>query len=88
MMTHTKGPWLQEADGYIVKRDDGGLIARNLSLSANGHLIAAAPELLEALRKISKGEGPFKQDRLEHCEAVVESMMRIASEAIAKADAP
>ena len=37
----------------------------------------------QALREIAKLEGPFKRDRLEHCQSVVENLERIAKEAIA-----
>jgi len=48
MSKHTKGPWTEDVSGYIDNKD-GDLIARNMSGAANGRLIAAAPELLEAL---------------------------------------
>lgn len=58
-MTHTPGPWI--ADGELIKRDCAALgntnvkIAkvsqRNLNTDGNARLIAAAPELLEALRE-------------------------------------
>ena len=61
MSKHTPGPWV--AKGPSVETEDGGLIAAVLDptergttvpdpyVVANAHLIAAAPDLLEALKK-------------------------------------
>ena len=61
-MKHTKGPWFK--DGHFIRQvDDSGLIAelyispnsndgRNQSLTDNARLIAAAPEMLEALEAV------------------------------------
>lgn len=58
-INHTPGPWSTEYDGSIVMRDqivsspiapDG---ATKEERRANAQLIAAAPELLDALRKIA-----------------------------------
>ena len=58
-MKHSPGPWLTEwRRGYrvFVEYDDGDelgrdLIARVSGAEANARLIAAAPEMLEALKK-------------------------------------
>lgn len=67
MMTHTKGPWhVREGMERAPQRvfdSDGGLVAEAHSLretvserlteaQANARLIAAAPDLLEALRVV------------------------------------
>ena len=52
---------------------------------ANARLIAAAPELLEALQEISKGAGAYDRDPLIHAENVIEDMKGIARAAITKA---
>ena len=44
----------------------------------------AAPDLLEVLEEIAKGEGAFSRDPLTHCSNTVESMKKIALAAIAK----
>src|SRR3990167_2358217 len=56
MTQHTPGPWTHEGQGYIKSEsaDAAGsrvcIIQRNVE--ANARLIAAAPDLLEALRSI------------------------------------
>ena len=66
-MTHTKGPWTatSEGDAYDISAwdDDGTVHIADVCISAsknpdaeneaNARLIAAAPELLEALRGIT-----------------------------------
>jgi hypothetical protein len=69
---HTQGPWRYEApDEVSIKDADGGRVAVCTNLRgalgmggrrdpnevlANARLIAAAPELLEALRKLRRGD--------------------------------
>lgn len=48
-------------------------------------LCAAAPEMLEALEEIAKGEGPFSRDVFTHACNTIESMKEIARKAIAAA---
>ena len=52
---------------------------------ANATLIAAAPDLLAALREITKGEGAFSRDPLTFANNTIENMKEIANTAIAKA---
>lgn len=63
---HTKGPW-HAANRYEVKNEIG-LIARvatawagNGTINANARLIAAAPDMLEALRDIREHAAPLVQ---------------------------
>ncbi|NCC85640.1 MAG: hypothetical protein EOM03_16170 [Clostridia bacterium] len=61
MISHTPGPWkLHEGGTAVVSESDGGLVAscgflprRSLfDEKSNAHLIAAAPEMLEALEAV------------------------------------
>jgi len=60
MSNHTPGPWtviekIRPLNGekYYCVVSDSGLVLDNISAEANAHLIAAAPEMLEALKSIS-----------------------------------
>jgi hypothetical protein len=62
---HTPGPWFVTPDGAAVYEKDGygyrgdtvcGLPSRSDSRAANARLIAAAPDLLEALKVAAKAE--------------------------------
>lgn len=48
-------------------------------------LYAAAPAMLEALREISRGAGPFSRDPLTHADNCIDAMKALAIEAIFKA---
>ena len=71
-MNHTKGPWTVESlvDGYDIQAPEAGCFVATASdpemvwgavtRKGDAHLIAAAPELLEALEnllKVYEGEG-------------------------------
>ncbi len=89
---HTPGPWRTKREGfstvYVEARIDGGLIQEVAACGpteagleqqeANARLIAAAPELLEALR------GIMKLDEDLCSEGAIEALDK-ASAAIAKA---
>ncbi len=56
MNKHTKGPWLvqkEDEEQTIINSPEGAIcrVYQALSYEANGRLIAAAPELLEALEE-------------------------------------
>ena len=46
----------------------------------------AAPDLLQALEEIIKGEGPFSQDHMQHAINTIEAMKDLARAAIAKGE--
>jgi len=52
---------------------------------ANAKLITAAPEMLEALKEISKGNGRYDMDKLKHASNTIEDMKELAISAIKKA---
>lgn len=56
MAKHTPGPWKVSADGHVLTEfvDDAILVRTgDESRDADARLIAAAPELLAALRKLA-----------------------------------
>jgi hypothetical protein len=92
-MTYTPGPWEVEVDksGEVtvyeaVTRENIDIctMSGNMSDRSNGRLIAAAPDLLEALKEIAAGatyrlsKGPDEGDS---------NTLRLALAAIAKAEA-
>lgn len=90
---HTSGEWKItpfENRGYLILCNNEPLahvkhIHEDVEDKANAKLIAAAPELLEALKEISKGEGRYDMDKLIHASNTIEDMKNIAKEAIKKA---
>lgn len=94
MSAHTPGPWsvnLYEFTGRAAVVSETMHIASLTAkpeTNANARLIAAAPELLEALRYIACEQSgwTFKVDPLEHARSVVEEMRDKARAAIAKAE--
>ena len=91
-MTHTPGPW--HSVGHNIEDDNGKVVATTEApngdefprAGTNRRLIAAAPELLEALKEIAEGKGRFSQDPLTHASNTIEDMIEIAHNAIAKAE--
>jgi hypothetical protein len=94
MKTHTPGPWHTIgalADRPLVEAEDGGMVADlveredDAETRANAILIAAAPELLEALRKCLSAFSVSATSLPEDRQAVIEAV-RQAHDAIAKAE--
>ena len=73
MKSYTPGPWIHEAtsEAQLIKSKQGYLIAEVAQdetydyaadmreAEANAHLIASAPELLEALKEVEWSNGGF-----------------------------
>ena len=91
MSKHTQGPWTlfprSELGGPIVqRRNEGGFEVRGLSHEsedADACLIAAAPELLEALVKLEEafcnvGPGMTREDRADSRAALIAARAAIA----------
>ena len=95
MAEHTPGPWIVVGSGFMVSTCANHKRCQAIDATrsgytrdednANAHLIAAAPELLAALKEIAKGKGEFSRDPLEHASNTIDSMKAIANAAIAKA---
>jgi len=93
-MGHTKGKWEIAKSGNddfnicVRTHLDGGSICHITSWSeeyANAKLIAAAPDLLKALKEISLGNGAYDPDQLKHASNCIDNMKLLALEAIKKA---
>jgi hypothetical protein len=94
---HKSGPWFLSGQ-YVQIDADGGIIARvhgsNAECKANARLIAAAPELLEALKELRqyadlKLQGHRQDYPEDHC--MVQTALRmiaVADAAISKAINP
>lgn len=96
-MNATPGPWKiahssapDWTGDWYIHAPGGTLIAMSEGWSdeeqANARLIAAAPDLLEALKEIAKGEGAYSRDPLIHAGNVITNMKVIANEAIHKVE--
>ncbi len=89
---HTEGPWIVLDLGEIVAEDDLEVLVATIDLGtaegeANARLIAAAPDLLDALKacaRILPNYASLGKTALddEACDAVIEQV----NEAIAKAE--
>jgi len=91
MMTYTKGPWRAERQksfsysihtDYIHDRGHDCNIVREVRCEANAFLIAAAPQLLEALKRLVAEHNSSRYSSLEKRMAD----WQVAAEAIAKAE--
>lgn len=51
---HTPAPWIATDDGYIHSSDSKMILKFARNTKQDAHLIAAAPEMLEALESIFK----------------------------------
>ena len=87
MSKHTPGPWVAQRGGDIsfVRTVDGGIIDRIVASHANAILIAAAPDLLEALEKLVGSCPPLGPWDEEDWGSPSNDAMAVAAAAIAKA---
>jgi hypothetical protein len=86
MSAHTPGPWSATEDGNVIQDSDGALIAiipEDPAGKRDGRLIAAAPEMLEALKAMTHGL-PDLLDSIGYADE--EGMVEKALAAIAKAE--
>ena len=75
----TPGPWHVSNEGCMLIRDDAGLsiVAKYVGYTndeeelANAQLIAAAPELLEALRMIMTGDFYMPKESADAARAAI-----------------
>lgn len=95
MKTHTPGPWLAErinpSGGVLIEAGElyGGIIAtvwetRPTQVS-DAHLIAAAPDLYEALAYIERACEPGIDQSDDDLERFIVNVRRIARKALDKA---
>lgn len=91
--THTPGPWTlgEKRDSCRRVNDPEGfgivsVIATDEQSEANAALIAAAPELLAALRKLEALVDGWENTLTEKAGAVVSAHLATARAAIAKAE--
>lgn len=88
-MNYTKGPWVVTKNSGEISTDDGFWVARAINAQstsgqANANLIAAAPELLEALQRAQE---ELRLIRMKDTGAVYDVMIRTdIAAAIAKAN--
>lgn len=90
MANHTPGPWKHEPSGmkgraWSIVQDNGpgepGWSPANVTKEADSHLIAAAPDLLEALELLDKIVGNYALEQ----DGAIAHAKRKAAAAIAKA---
>jgi len=97
-MKYTQKPWMLEAENLgcknIVAYIDGEMteIACTSGLSdeeedrGNAVLVTLAPEMFEALCKISEGRGRYSMDPLYHAGNTIEDMKKIAVDVVSRVD--
>lgn len=75
MNTHTKGPWIHDDTFGLIMAGKEEICALHSGKIANAKLIAAAPEMLEALKRAVSA---LEANGAPNCEAVKESKAAIA----------
>lgn len=83
---HSPAPWMAtKREFFIELYDDNGSYVGLTNSTANAHLIAAAPELLESLRELVSAMERYEIDVDESAPVEHKKMMKKAKAAIAKA---
>lgn len=83
MSAHTPGPWtVEDARRVLGSTDYGRSVMRDAEVEANARLIAAAPDMLEALRGVSRFMKTTKVVTRDEAERVYDAV----DAAIAKAE--
>ena len=89
-MEYTKGQWLlcRNRDGFDIESDSvGSLVANRIEISADAHLIAAAPDMYEALKAAQKLLQKQYEILLGHYPQYgTTSELELANKALAKAE--
>jgi len=82
-------PWSYVPDIASVPEKDWELFEKFQMESANRvlHLEQAVETLRDALREITKCEGAYNPDRLKHAENCMNSMCKVAREALEQTEA-
>ena len=82
---NTTVPIITNAPEMVGRRMIGTVRLDNLNGDgrANAHLIAAAPDMLEALKEIAEGKGRYSMDPFTHACNTVDDMKELARQAIA-----
>ena len=84
-MAHTPGPWIAVSSGnannenqHAIQANDGTWIAETInhrpkwhSQKANARLIAAAPDMLEALKNLENDDGSIPQHAWKMVKAAI-----------------
>lgn len=87
MNKHTPGPWRVGDAGHAVFGAPGsGLypnapicVVKGIANKANAALIAAAPEMFEALKKIAQGDGAYGYQAVEYKEIARAALAKIGA---------
>jgi hypothetical protein len=90
VMTYTPGPWTLTPDLIVVDKRGAEVVdihiaSQLLEASANGRLIAAAPDMLAALETIRKLVEPGQEMHLRQAIDAMSDCYQAARAAIAKA---
>ena len=90
---HTQGEWRDVGSHVFASTQTEDkmynickLNNKRAEYKANSKLISAAPDMLEALKEIAKGEGAYDMDKTKHAFNVISNSIQLAKKAIIKAE--